>query len=231
MGSMINSVLLFWRFCFKKSPIFTQILCKKLHANVSAHEWKAYEAIIVTTGIPSLTGIKRFNCAHICRSHSSVQHWRTMPNNASPKQLLNKLQDLIKRVEKGLADLKKLEREVRSTNSACNKTKIGGTVVTAAGALGVCAGLAAAVCSFITLNPILVTVAGFASYFGGTFTNVSAEYIRDTRNRFVTLVFFIVLYHSNSIREQRFLLSFGMGAFSALRRTFFPFSGMAFEHD
>ncbi len=102
--------------------------------------------------------------------------------------LCEELKGLIKRVEKGLEDLNNLEIDVRGTTSACNKTKIAGTVATAAGALGACAGVAAALGLFINLNPVPHLTAGSIAYCGGILTNLSAEHIRDKKNRFVSLV-------------------------------------------
>ncbi len=111
-----------------------------------------------------------------------------MSSNVS---LCEELKGLIERVEKGLEDLNKLERDVRGTTSACNKTKIAGIL---AAALGACAGIAAALCSFLNLNPVPHLAACPVAYFGGILTNVSVQHILDTRNRFVSLIFLMFHY-------------------------------------
>lgn len=124
-----------------------------------------------------------------------------MPDNESPKRLSKELQGLIGRVEKGLEELRKLESKVRTTNSVCNYTKVGGAVATSVGALGVCAGVWAAVCSFITMSPVPLIAAGSAAFVGGTITNVSVEYIRKSRNRLVIFgfIYFLLSYNFNTI--------------------------------
>ncbi len=109
------------------------------------------------------------------------------------------VQGLIERVEKGLEELKKLEKDVRGTTSACNKAKVVGTTATVSGALGACAGILAAVGSFMFLNPALVFAAGCFVSSAGITTNLSAEHIRDTRNRFVSLIFLMFHYYSFSM--------------------------------
>ncbi len=109
--------------------------------------------------------------------------------------LCEELKGLIERVEKGLEDLNKLERDVRGTTSACNKTKIAGSSTAAAVALGACAGIAAALGLFINLNPVPHLTVGSIAYCSGILTNLSAEHIRDKKNRFVSLVFLIFHYY------------------------------------
>ncbi len=120
---------------------------------------------------------------------------------SSHVSLCKEVQGLIERVEKGLEDLNKLRRDVSGTTSACNKRTIAGTL---AAALGACAGIAAALGFFINMNPLLIPAAGRIAFFGGILTNVSAEYIRDTRDRFVSL-FIIIHYYSFAMHPQRLL--------------------------
>ncbi len=124
----------------------------------------------------------------------------------------DELQRLIEKVEKALEDLENLEKDVESNTFYCNNEKIVGTLILAAGALKMCATVAASVFS---LDPnFLYSVRAFV---GGMVINVSAEYIRDTRDRFVSPNFLIFHCHAISMCPQLFLLSYKNLAFVALR--------------